>query len=63
MDTSPIMKLISMKTAIHVAEIHLERRVSQNVDAGLSFYLILCRRVEFQNNYKNHKSYPFFALK
>ena len=32
-----------MKTAIHVSETHLEGRVSQNVDIGLSLSFITCR--------------------
>ena len=45
-------------------ETHLEGRVSQNVDIGLSLNFIACRSgVFFFFKYqKHHKSYPFFAL-
>ena len=58
-----IMKLTSMKTAIHIAEIHLEGRVPQTFDIGLSFCFIFCRRVDFQTNYKKAQKLHFFALK
>ena len=35
-----------MKIAIHVTETDWEGRVSQNLDIGLSFCFILCRKVE-----------------
>ena len=64
MDISLIMKITGIKLAIHVAEIRLEGRVSQNFDIGLRFCFMLCRRLNFfKKNTKNHKSYPFFALK
>ena len=63
MDISLIMRLTCMKTAMHVPETHLEGRVSQNIYIGLSLDLMACRRGEFKKNTKNHKSYPFFALK
>ena len=47
MDISLIMKMTGMKIAIHVAEIRWEGRVSQNFDIGLSFCLILCRKLNF----------------
>ena len=47
MDISLIMKITGMKIAIHVAEIRWEGRVSQNFDIGLSFCLILCRKLNF----------------
>ena len=52
-----------METAIHVSETHLEGRVSQNFDIGLSLNFIACRSGGFKKIQKNHKSYPFFALK
>ena len=41
MNISFIMRLICLKIVIHVLKTHLEGRVSQNVDIGLSFNLIL----------------------
>ena len=52
MDISLVIKLIIMKIAKHVPEIHWEGRMSQYVDIGLSFCFILCRRVDFQKDYK-----------
>ena len=37
------IKLTCLKTAIHVPEIRLEGRVSQNFDIGLSLNFIACR--------------------
>ena len=62
MDISLIFKITGIKIAIHVSETSLEEKVSQNVDIGLGFCFILCRRLNFAKNTKNHKSYPFFAL-
>ena len=62
-DISIVIKVTIMKIAIHVAEIHWEGRVSQNVDIGHSLYFILCRRVDFQKVTKKYKSCPFFAIK
>ena len=47
MDISLIMTITGMEIAIHVAETHLEGRVSQNFDIGLSFCFIVCRRLNF----------------
>ena len=60
MNISLIIRLTCLKIVRHVLKTHLEGRVSQNVDICLSFNLIAFRRGDFQ---KNHKSYPFFALK
>ena len=49
--------------AIHVSKTHLEGRVSQNFDIGLSLNFIACRSGGFKKKKKNHKSYPSFALK
>ena len=50
MDISLTMAFIFLKTCIHVAEVCLEGSVSQNVDIGLSFCFMLCRRWNFGKN-------------
>ena len=63
MDISLVIKVISMKLAIHVAEIHCEGRVSQKFDIG---YILIFSYVEewtFKKVTKKYKSCPFFALK
>ena len=57
------IRLTCLKMVIHVSETHLEGRMSQNFDIGLSLYFIACRSGGFQKIQKNHKSYPFFVLK
>ena len=58
------MTFMCMKIFIHSAEICFEGSVSQNFDIGLSFYVMVCRIWNFgKKNAKNHKSYPFFAIK
>ena len=52
MNISLIMNITGMKIAIHVAETRLEGSVSQNFDIGLSFCVILCRRLNFLKYYK-----------
>ena len=47
MDFSLIMKLTGMTTAMYVAEINWEGRVSQNFDIVLSFSFIIFRRLDF----------------
>ena len=47
MNISLIMNITGMKIAIHVAETRLEGNVSQYFDIGLSFCVILCRRLNF----------------
>ena len=47
MDIWLIIELIIMKMCIHNAEDCLEGSVSQNVDIGPSFYLMLCRSWNF----------------
>ena len=60
MDISLIMRLTIMKIAIHVTETDWEGRVSQNLDTGLSFCFILCRKVDFPNkNLQNTKNAHF----
>ena len=46
------IRLTCLKTAIHVPETHLEGRVSQNVDIGLSLNSIVCRSGGFKKNIK-----------
>ena len=53
MDISLTMRLTCLKTAIHVHETHLEGRVSQNFNIGLSLDLKVCTSGEFQNVTKN----------
>ena len=63
MDISLTMRLLCMKTAIHVPETLLEGSLSQNFDTGLSLNLIACRSEEFKNITKKIQKLPFFALK
>ena len=49
MDISLTMRLMCLKTAIHVPETLLEGRASQNFDTGLSLNLIACRSGEFKD--------------
>ena len=52
---------IIVKIAIHVAETHLEGRVSQNSDIALSLCFILCRKLNTKK--KKKKLTKVFALK
>ena len=52
-----------METAIHVSETHLEGRVSQNVDIGLSLNFIACRSGGFKKNTKKSQKLPIFCSK
>ena len=45
MDISLIMKLTIMKIAIHAAETPREGSLYQNIDIGLRFCFILCRKM------------------
>ena len=56
------MKITGIKLAIHVPEIHLEGRVSQNFDIGLSFCFMLCRRLNFLSKYKKITKVTRFLL-
>ena len=40
----------------------MERIVSQNVDIGLRFCLMVCKRMDFENK-KSHKLRVFFCMK
>ena len=62
MDISLIMKITGIKLAIHVAEIRLEGRVSQNFDTGLSFCFMLCRRLNFKKEKKKITKVTRFLL-
>ena len=44
MDISLIMSLKCLKFPTHVGKIHFERSLSQNVDIGICFCFVLCRR-------------------
>ena len=57
------IRLTCLKTAEHVSETYLEGRVSQNFDIGFNLNFIACRSGGFKKVQRNHKSYPFFALK
>ena len=63
MDISLIMKTTGSKLDIHVAEIRLEGRVSQNFDIDLSFCFMLCRRLNFFKKYKKSQKLPVFCSK
>ena len=52
-----------METAIHVSETHLEGRVSQNFDIGLSLNFIACRSGGFKKNTKKSPKLPVFCSK
>ena len=62
-DISLDMRLTCLKMAMHVYETHLEGRVYQNFDIGLSLNFIACRNGGFQKNTKKSQKLPFFALK
>ena len=49
--------------AIHVSKTHLEGRVSQNFDIGLSLNFIACRSGGFQKNTKKSQKLPVFCSK
>ena len=63
MDISLVIKLIIMKIAKHVPEIHWEGNLSQNVDICLSSCFILCRRVDFQQDLDKIQKLPVFSSK
>ena len=63
MDISLIMTLIFLKTCIHVAEVYPEGSVSQNLNIGFSFCLMLCRRLNFEKNDKKYQKFAFFVIK
>ena len=57
------MRLRCLKMAMDVYETHLEGRVSQNFDIGLSLNFIACRSGGFQKNTKNSQKLPVFCSK
>ena len=60
MDISLIMRLICLKIVIHVLRIHLQGKVSQNFDIGLSFNLVAFRKGAFKKfTIKSHKLVVF----
>ena len=61
-DISLNMRLTCLKVAIHVSEVHLEERVSQNFDVGLSLNFIACRSGGFQKNTKMSQRLPILLL-
>ena len=56
------IRLTCLKTAIHVSETHLEGRVSQNCDKGLSLNYIACRSGGFKKKYKEITKVTRFLL-
>ena len=63
MDISLIIALISLEMCIPVYKVCMEGRVSQNVDLGLSFCFMLCRRWNLKKkNGKKYQSFPFFVI-
>ena len=62
-DISLDMRLTYLKMAMHVYETHLEGRVSQNFDIGLSLNFIACRSGRFKKNTKNSQKLPVFCSK
>ena len=63
MDISLIMRLICLKIVKHILRIHLEGRVSQNVDIRLSFNLVAFRKGGFQEFTKKSQRLPVFCSK
>ena len=61
MDVSLIVRLICLRIVIHVLRIHLEGRVSQNVDIGFSFNLVAFRKGDFKKNYNKITKVPVFC--
>ena len=57
------IRITCLKMAIHVSKTHLEGRVSQNVDIGLSLNFIACRSWGFQKNTKKSQKLPVFCSK
>ena len=63
MDISLIIALISLKTCMYIAGICMEVGISQNVELGLSFCFMVCRRRNFEKEYKNSQKLPVFYHK
>ena len=62
MDISLIIAPICLKICMFIAEICMEGRVSKNVDLGLSFCFMLCRRRNFEKKYKKITKVTPFCL-
>ena len=63
-DISVIMALVFLKISIHITKVSLEGSVSQNVDIGLSFCFMLCKRWNFEEkDGKKYQRFPVFAHK
>ena len=63
MDISLIMRLICLKIVIYVLRIHLEGRVSQYIDIGLSFDLVEFRKGDLQKFTIKSQKLPVFCSK
>ena len=57
-----IMRLVCLRTAVHVLRIHLEVKLSQNSDIGISFNFIAFRKGDFQQITTKSQKLPIFAL-
>ena len=63
MNISLIMRHICLKTARNVLKTHLEGRVSQHYDIGLSINLIAFRRGDFKRITIKSQKLPVFCTK
>ena len=63
MDISLIIAPICLNIYMCIAEIWMEGSVSQNFDLGLSFCFMLCRRRNFEKEYKKSQKLPVFYHK
>ena len=63
MDISLIKAAFCLKICICIVEICMEGSVSQNLDLGLSFCFIVCRRKNFEKKYKKSQKLPVFYHK
>ena len=62
-DISLTKALIYLKTWIYISKICLEGSVSQNFDLGLSFCFMVCRRRDFEKEYKKSQKLLVFCHK
>ena len=62
-DNSLIIAPISLKMFMCIAEIYMERSLSQNFDIGLGFCFMQCRRRHFEKKYKKSQKLPVFYHK
>ena len=63
MDISLIKASMYLRTWIYIAEICLEGSMSQNFDLGLSFCFMVCKRRDFEKDYKKSQKLPVFCHK